>query len=231
MSRTAESLPLSEFRRRYARGGGLWTLAINQRLGAALGRAALSRGVTPRSLSLVNAGTGVATSVVTLGLYPWSPLGASAVALVGWQLAYSADCADGQLARAGGQASEQGAVLDLLCDYVVQLALLIAATSIAMPSLDAPVSGLAVLLAGLWLLAPYYSGIASELVSVSAGVPRRLGLVHTVARSSRDYGLHVALVSIAIAVSPLAVLAVLALVAAANLAFLCSRLIQLARPE
>lgn len=209
----------------------MWTLEINQRLGAVLGRAALHRGVRPRSLSLLNAAVGIATSLMTLAVYAWSPLAASVVALVGWQLAYSADCADGQLARAGGQASETGAVLDLLCDYVVQLALLTVVTTIAMPSLDGPATGLTVLLAGLWLLAPFYSGVASDRLPARVGLIPRGGLLPTAVHSARDYGLHVALISLAIAVGPVAVLATLVLVGAVNFAFLCSRLVSLASPE
>lgn len=231
MTSAVDLLPLAEFRRRYSRGGGLWTQAINQRVGAALGRAALRRRLRPRSLSLLNAGIGIATSIITVLVYPLSPIGAGAAALVGWQLAYSADCADGQLARASGQASDAGAVLDLLCDYVVQLGLLAAVTSIAWGPWDDPNPGVAVLLAGLWLVGPFYSGVASDRVMSGGGGSGRVSPFRAVARTTRDYGLHTALISLAIATSPLAVIAILAFVGAMNFVFLCSRLLRLTKPE
>ena len=53
------------------------------------------------------------------------------LALVGWQVAYALDCADGQLARVTGRTSAAGARLDVLCDVAAQIALVTALAAVA----------------------------------------------------------------------------------------------------
>ena len=93
------------------RGGGLYSAAVSQRLGALLALMAFRLGLPPASLSLLNVLFGLSGSVLCIfsGVF----------GLVGWQLAYAFDCADGQLARATGRASPAGARLDVLCDLAV----------------------------------------------------------------------------------------------------------------
>src|SRR3954471_21508977 len=80
------------------KGGMWWTRGINQLIASYLAGMARHAGVTPNQLSVSNAIVGVATSVGVIATYPVSGLIACCVAMAGWQLAYSLDCADGQLA-------------------------------------------------------------------------------------------------------------------------------------
>src|SRR5689334_3804821 len=114
------------------RGGGLFTETVNQRLAAHLNVVAYRLGAPPTALSLVNLFLGVLTSV-TVGLLAGSMhsggVPAAAVgllALVGWQVAYTLDCADGQLARVTGKASQAGRRVDVLCDVALQICLVAA---------------------------------------------------------------------------------------------------------
>ena len=76
-----------------------WTLRVNQFLASHLAAVAGRSGVSPNMLSLTNAVVGLSTSAVVIAVYPTSRIVAAAAALLGWQLAYTLDCADGQLAR------------------------------------------------------------------------------------------------------------------------------------
>lgn len=224
MIRVRDELPLGEFRRRYARGGGAWTNAVNQSIGAAIARVAMRRDVHPNVLSLLNALVGLATSGAVMITFQWSPIAAGMIGVVGWQLAYSVDCADGQVARATGRATEEGAVLDLLCDYLVQLSVLAVVAGIATQAVEGAVaSSLGVMGTGLWLLSPYYSGIASQRLT---GRERfaEMGGLRSLMRLARDYGLQVFLVALAVGVAPAAVILVLIAVGLLNLLFAIERI-------
>ena len=90
-------------------------------------------GCAPTALTIVNLVLGLAASVAVVALAPTGSPPARVpawvvglVALVGWQVAYALDCADGQLARVTGQASAAGARVDVLCDVAAQIALVAA---------------------------------------------------------------------------------------------------------
>ena len=96
-------------------------------------------GLRPTALTLGNLVLGLAASVAVVALA--GPVADGTVpawvvgllALVGWQVAYALDCADGQLARVTGQGSPAGARVDVLCDVAAQIALVtaLAATAVA----------------------------------------------------------------------------------------------------
>src|SRR5439155_1078483 len=95
----------ADFRARH-RGGGLFTETVNQRLGAYLCVPAYRFGLAPTVLTLANLVLGLAAAAgvaVLAGRAPAPLVGLGALVL--WHLAYSLDCADGQLARVTGQAS------------------------------------------------------------------------------------------------------------------------------
>jgi phosphatidylglycerophosphate synthase len=203
-------------------------MEVNQRMGAQVARLSLDAGRTPSQLSLANAITGLATGVgvVLLGSTGW---GAALVGLVGWQLAYSLDCADGQLARALGKASPLGGVIDSVADFLSQTALLLAVLWGAHQSvaggLDPVVSAG---LFGMWIMSPYYAGVMHDTVAqqpVSGWSPRN------VFRQLRDYGLHVAVLMAAMAIRPEWMIFDLIFVGSLNLLVLLRTLVIAARAD
>jgi phosphatidylglycerophosphate synthase len=120
------------------RGGGLYSEAVSQPFGSAIALTAARMGLTPTALTLINLVLGVSASVTVVVLAPRMAAGAVPAwavglgALVAWQVAYALDCADGQLARATGQASASGARLDVLCDVAAHIALVTALASVAL---------------------------------------------------------------------------------------------------
>src|SRR5690606_10341450 len=74
------------------------------------------------------------------------------VALVGWQVAYALDCADGQLARVTGRGSPAGARVDVLCDVAAQIALVTALGTTAVAQRPATPVWLVALFAGTWMV-------------------------------------------------------------------------------
>src|SRR5690349_18844572 len=123
---------------RVNRGGGLYSEALSQRLGALVAMGAARVGIRPTTLTLTNLviGLAVATAVITRASH-WSTW-VGVLALVGWQVAYVLDCSDGQLARVTGQGSAAGARIDILCDVASQIALVAALSTVAWHWSDAP---------------------------------------------------------------------------------------------
>ncbi|MFB9234525.1 CDP-alcohol phosphatidyltransferase family protein [Plantactinospora siamensis] len=140
------------------RGGGLFSEAVSQWLGAALARVANRLGLPPTGLTLLNLLFGLGTSAVVAalasrvaaGTLPAWPVGL--LALVGWQLAYAFDCADGQLARVTGRGSAFGARLDVLCDVAVQIALVAALSAVAVAQRHGTPTWLVATFAGTWMV-------------------------------------------------------------------------------
>jgi phosphatidylglycerophosphate synthase len=200
-------LPLSEFRNRFALGGYWWTMRVNQTAGAYLARAGIRLGVHPNHVSLLTPLVGAATSLAVALIYGSSPLVAGVIGLLGWQLAYSLDCADGQIARATGQVSPRGALLDLLCDFVLHVAVVFAGLRVVSVSLSGDTTLLSVLITAAWLIAPYYKGVLELLPDGMKSVGT--SAAYSFLRHTRDFGLYVAVLPIAIVIGGEAVLGVL----------------------
>jgi phosphatidylglycerophosphate synthase len=195
----------AEFRAQH-RGGGLFTETINQRVGAVAAVIAERAGAPPTILTLTNLVIGVGTSIAVAALapalsdgrIPAMPVGL--VALVLWQLAYSLDCADGQLARVTGQGSPAGARIDVLCDVASQIALVAAVSAVAhayRPHL--PIWFIAVFAAG-WminLVASVLQQGATGASLVTSGNP-----VIRVIKLVRDYGAMITAIALVIALVP-----------------------------
>jgi phosphatidylglycerophosphate synthase len=210
----AVKLSATDFRDRFARGGYAWTWAVNQRIGAALARTAIRLGLRPIHLSLCNIAVGIAGSAWVLFLYGSLPLLAALLGLFAWGLAYSFDCADGQLARATGRSSPQGAIVDLLSDFLVQITVVLALLQVATPAIPAAwVAAYSALVASGWLISLYYTGILG-----STAVPRfrQTSSLRRAITHARDYGLHVTILPLAMLVSAGAVVVIMALIAALN---------------
>ncbi|WP_018217674.1 CDP-alcohol phosphatidyltransferase family protein [Salinispora vitiensis] len=174
------------------RGGGLFSETISQWIGAALASGAHRLGLRPTTLSITNLLLGLITSVIVATLAEPVATGrvsawlVGLVALVGWQVAYALDCADGQLARVTGQGSPAGARVDVLSDVAAQIALVAAlgATAVAQsPSIPA---WLIAAFAGTWMVNLVTSVMqagpnATSMVTSTSLLVRLVKLI-------RDYG-------------------------------------------
>jgi phosphatidylglycerophosphate synthase len=176
--------------RAVSRGGGPYSEAVSQPLGAVIAVGALRLSLSPNALSLLNVLIGLLGSASVL-----LPVG-GLVALVAWQLAYAFDCADGQLARVTGRAGPAGARLDVLCDLVVQIGVV---TALAAAARGAP-GWLVAVFAGTWLVNLVTSVLASGPAAASL-VPSRAPVVRA-AKLGRDYGAVILLCGLVLAVRP-----------------------------
>jgi phosphatidylglycerophosphate synthase len=182
------------------RGGGLFTETVNQRVGAYMCVLAERFGLPPSALTVANLVLGLAASVlvITTGGVPSYVVGP--VALVLWHLAYSLDCADGQLARVTGRTSPAGARLDILCDVALQIALVAAVGTVAHEYTGGVPTWLVAAFAGTWMVnlvtsALQQTSAAASLVTSGNPVVRLVKLI-------RDYGAVVTLVGLVITVVP-----------------------------
>jgi phosphatidylglycerophosphate synthase len=190
------------------RGGGLFSEATGQWAGAVLAAVGHRLGLAPTVLTLVNLAIGLATSATVIllagpvadGTVPAWPVGL--VALVGWQLAYAFDCADGQLARVAGRTSPAGGRTDLLCDVASQIALVAALGTVATAQRPATPVWLVALFAGTWLVNLVTSALQSGPAAASM-VPSRSLSVRLV-KLVRDPGAVFALAGLILLLAPAA---------------------------
>ncbi|GGK32820.1 hypothetical protein GCM10010124_26980 [Pilimelia terevasa] len=231
-----QSRPAHRYADFYAvnRGGGLFSEAVSQRLGALIALGGARARLTPRALTLVNLLLGLATSVtvvalagaVAAGRSPAWPVGLAA--LLGWQAAYAFDCADGQLARVTGRSSPRGARLDILCDVAAQIALVTALAATAAAQRPDTPGWLLAAFAGTWMVNLVTSVLASgpqaeSLVTSTAPAARAVKLV-------RDYGAVVALAGVVLTVAPAATVWVVTAFTLVNGGFLLASIAAATRP-
>jgi phosphatidylglycerophosphate synthase len=183
------------------RGGGLFTETVNQRIGAHMAVAAHRAKLPPTALTLTNLILGLTAAVLVVGTHGRLPNGVlGLVALVLWQIAYSLDCADGQLARVTGTGSPAGARVDVLCDVALQVALVSAVASVAVEYEPTPPAWLIGAFAGTWMVNLVTSVLqqgesAASLVSGSSLPIRLIKLI-------RDYGAVVTVTALVFALVP-----------------------------
>jgi phosphatidylglycerophosphate synthase len=193
-----------DFRARH-RGGGLFTETINQRIGSYLCVFAYQRGLAPTVLTLANLVIGLGTSIAVVALatpmrqheVPSAVVGLGALVL--WQLAYSLDCADGQLARVTGRSSAAGARVDILSDVALQISLVAAVSAVAARYHHIPVWLVAVF-TGTWMVNLVTSVLAQTGAGQSLVASRALAV--RVAKLVRDYGAVVTVLALGIAFVP-----------------------------
>ncbi len=203
------------------RGGGLYSEAVSQRLGALIAFTAARARLKPTVVTLASVAVSLTSSLVLAlradAVTPWIAV----PVLLGWQLAYALDCADGQLARATGQASPAGARVDVLCDVVSHVALVTALVSVARPPL-----WLGAFFAASWMINIVTSvlagGVAPSLLT-SGSLPTR------VIKLVRDYGALVLTAGLIVLFVPSILIWYLAGVATINSAFLLASAAQAAR--
>ena len=188
------------------RGGGLFSEAVSQRLGARLALAAYRRRLAPTVLTAANLGLScLVSAVVVAGAAPIAEGRVPAwviglLALAGGQVAYALDCADGQLARVTGQSSPAGARVDVLCDVAAQVALVSALAATASAQLPDTPAWLLAAFAGTWMVnlvtSVMQSGPQAASMLTSSSLPVR------VLKLVRDYGAVIALAGLVLTVAP-----------------------------
>jgi phosphatidylglycerophosphate synthase len=113
---------VTTFRRQYPRGGALFfTRRVNRTAGAALAVLLFSTRVSPNAVSVAGLIVHFVTAVLVATASSPIPPPTWIVVLLLWQLAFSLDCADGQLARARGTATPFGAWLDIFFDVITHV--------------------------------------------------------------------------------------------------------------
>lgn len=206
-SRSADvPLPSTADFYRVNRGGGLFSEAVSQRIGAAFALVGHRLGLAPTVLTLANLVLGLAASVTVVTLA--EPVAAGdtpawvvgLVALAGWQLAYALDCADGQLARVTGRGSPAGARVDVLCDVAAQIALVTALGATALAQRPATPIWLVALFAGTWMVnlvtSVMQAGPNAASMVPSTSLPVRL------VKLVRDYGAVIFVAGLVLVVAP-----------------------------
>jgi phosphatidylglycerophosphate synthase len=183
-------------------------------------------GLKPTHLTLLNLVIGIAVSVVLVlraqdGTAAITPL-YGLLALVGWQVAYSLDCADGQLARVTRQGSAAGARIDILCDVASQILLVTALVAVARPPL-----WLGALFAGSWMVNLVTSVLASQgdanSMMTSTSLPVRI------VKLVRDYGAVIFVAGLVLTVAPALTIWFIAAFTVVNFGFLLASITFTAR--
>ena len=208
------------------RGGGLFSEAVNQRIGARIAVAASRRKLAPTVLTVANLGLSCLVSfavVATAGatadgrIWAW-PIGL--LALVGWQVAYSLDCSDGQLARVTGQTSPAGARVDILCDVAGQIALVAALAAVAEAYVPETPGWLLAAFAGTWMVnlvtSVMQAGPSAASLVTSTSIPVRL------VKLVRDYGFVTLVAGAVLTVAPRWTIWVVGVFTLVNAAFLAA---------
>jgi len=181
------------------RGGGIYSSAVSQRVGSVFAATAGNSRAHPTVLTLGSLTIGVASSVAAAYAGTHSSWLLGLLALLGWQVAYSLDCADGQLARVARKTSPYGARVDVLVDFAVQTSVVAAVVTVVAHWQRLPAALLGAF-ATLWLVNLFTSvlaggeGATSLLGSGSAAV--------RVLKLARDYGLVILLLGVLVTVAP-----------------------------
>ena len=215
------------------RGGGLFSEAISQRLGALVALGAYRLGLAPTVLTMANLLVGVATSIAVAALAgPMhdgrvAPLAVGLGALVAWQLAYLFDCADGQLARVTDRTSAAGRRVDVLCDVAMQVSLVAAVATVARAYHPSSPAWLTAVFAGSWMV----NLVTSEMQKgeAAASLVTSRSLVVRLVKLIRDYGAIITVIALVIALWPAGTLWVMAAFAAVNVLFLLASIAAAAR--
>ncbi|WP_434742129.1 CDP-alcohol phosphatidyltransferase family protein [Micromonospora sp. SH-82] len=218
---------------RVNRGGGLFSESVSQWLGAVFALVAQRLGLRPTVLTITNLILGLATSVSVVALAPAVAEGSvpawlvGSVALVGWQVAYALDCADGQLARVTGQGSPAGARVDVLCDVAAQIALVAALAATAVAQRPETPTWLVAIFAGTWMVnlvtSVMQSGPNAASMVTSTSLPVRL------VKLVRDYGAVIFAAALVLAFAPALVFWVIIAFTVVNGGFLLASIVFSAR--
>jgi phosphatidylglycerophosphate synthase len=221
--------PTAEDFRAQCRGGGLFTLAINQRAGARLAVAADRMAVPPKWLTLCNLFLGVSASTTLVlaahsmasGRIHAAPVAAGAWLL--WQLAYSLDCADGQLARVTGRCTASGGHLDVFCDAAVHVSVVAAVASVAVAYSPSTPVWLVSAFASCWMVNLIASVMAKDGAAIS--MVSSDSMFVQLAKLVRDYGAIITIIGAVLTFLPQRTVVVLSFFTACNLFFLLASIV------
>ncbi|WP_329105974.1 CDP-alcohol phosphatidyltransferase family protein [Micromonospora sp. NBC_01699] len=217
------------------RGGGLFSEALSQRLGAGLAWLAYRFGLSPSTVTIGNLVLGLSASVTTAALAApvadgtvpaWA---AGLVALIGWQTAYALDCADGQLARVTGRDSPAGARLDVLCDVAAQIGVVTALGATAVAQRPSTPVWLVAAFAGSWMV--------NLVTSVMQSGPSRASLITSTAlpvrlvKLVRDYGALIFVAALVLLLAPAATIWTITALTTLNSTFLLASIAASTRPS
>ena len=211
------------------RGGGLFSEAVSQRLGARIAVFAHKHKLAPTVLTVANLGLSCLVSFVVVAaagpvaddqIWAW-PIGL--LALLGWQFAYALDCSDGQLARVTGQTSPAGARVDVLCDVAAQIALVAALSATAEAQVPDTPAWLLAAFAGTWMVNLVTSVMQTgpQAASMVTGTSLPIRLVKLV----RDYGAVIALSGVVLTIAPQWMVWVISAFTLINAAFLAASIL------
>lgn len=216
---------LAQLRGVHGKGGFPWTRVVSQRIGAGVALVALRLRLHPSTLTWASVGVGVGSAGAAVVLLPTQRTLAGWLVLLGWQLAYGIDCADGQLARATGTTSVAGARLDLTADYAIHTATAATLVVASAGRLDPLVAASAGML-HVFALFDEATGRSGD-----AALPTidRTGTAYAVLGLVRDTGAQRALAGAAVLIGSAASSAVLVALGVLGLAHLGARLVALDR--
>jgi phosphatidylglycerophosphate synthase len=215
------------------RGGGLYSEAVSQHIGAYLALVAQRLHIPPTVVTLANLVVGLAASVTVVAYAPDMAHGSATAwgiglfALLAWQLAYALDCADGQLARVTRRMSHAGGRVDVLCDVAAQVGLVTALASVSVAYRPDTPTWLVSAFAGTWMVnlvtSVMQSGPASgSMITSRSTVVRLVKLV-------RDYGFVILAAGLVLVVAPQWTVWVLAAFTVVNGGFLLASIAFTAR--
>ena len=222
-----------------ARSPEILSQLLNERLAAQLSARFIRLGIGPNTVTALGVLVHLVTAGLLLALPSRSMLPAALVVLVGWHLAYSLDCSDGQVARTTGKTSSEGAVLDLLADYLshtVVFALVwlkvLALTELANDGFSAELGGLFALTAGGWFASLHNQALNASAESGTGILKSHIGgtkifMVISQGRHVMDTSLAITALAVAMAVDGYALLGVLIAVSTVRLCFLVARFVGL----
>jgi phosphatidylglycerophosphate synthase len=235
MQSVLDSRPLPRDFYAVNRGGGIYSEALSQRLGALIAYISNRLGISPSTLTLVNLVLGLAASVSVIVLAGRSAGGGvegwvlGLAALLAWQLAYAFDCADGQLARVTARTSSAGARLDVLCDVAAQIGLVTALGAVAVAYRPGTPDWLLAAFAGTWMVNLVTSVMQSGPTPASM-LPSRSPFVRAV-KLVRDYGAVVLIAGLVLTFVPQWTVVLLWVFTAINGLFLLASIAFTARPR
>lgn len=108
---------LQDFRRRYTGVEGLfWIKRVNHPLGSVIAMLLLGTRATPNMVTVAGLVVHIIAAAVLLSVAVPASVPVWIFMIVAWQLAFTLDCADGQLARARRRTSPFGAFFDQVVD-------------------------------------------------------------------------------------------------------------------
>lgn len=212
---------------------------FNERLAAQFSARFLRLNIGPNTVTALGLLVHLVTAGVLLALPADSMLPAAVVAFIGWQLAYTLDCSDGQVARAAEKTSPEGAVLDLLADYFSHAIVLmvvwlkvVALTDLEDSELTATSAALLGLGSAGWFAALHNQALAGPGATRAGALRRLIGdsvffkLAYQV-RHVMDTSLIITALAIAMALDGDALLAVFFVASGLRLAFIVTRFLGL----